>query len=606
LTDFAFDLPGNERGPIDEVALNRVIATVQQRLDLCAVLRVRYGRELEANDGRWRTACFLPSTVSGFDGSCADQDALSEGGQVPQNLWVSEGDTTRVWRCFSCLRRGDVIDLLEVADELKRLPGQATSLSAVRVAAKLTGVAYLLDGRAPGDDDDPSELVSGAPRRVAPRKLETVDFARARAINARAAKHWHAQLKLGPGYKAREELIRRGVTSEQIDRFVLGYAANEWREVVELLPEHARHEATVLGMVGKSRQGEYFDRYRDRLMFPYCEPARGDKSEAVTGFAGRSLADDARAPKWFNSKNVEGVWKKSAALLGLMQAKQLLARTGAKRVAIGEGGWEVLAFDRIDVACLGLVAAPMTIDHAQLIAEVLGAEQVTIAADGDETGRRGALQSVISCLRYGFPVEAVTVIDPEDGSDPGKWGETREGEQRLREAWEKPLELVEFLRLRGGEGREQQKRKLVAVLPPELGAEFAEAWGVSFEQELADSDLTSSARFAEQLKREPAQAAHLCGASVRAVFADDSLALCLLRDLEFGESTRLDELTPALRRAWLQLQLPYLDAQLKAHDTASKFGEGGQHADFLAWYAHGEALRAQKTEAKKAFAKCKE
>lgn len=606
MTDFFIEIEGDfDSGPIERDALVKTIALVQSKLDVCAVLRHRYGCELEETDERWKTRCFLPSTVESFDGSCSQQDAASERGEQPANLWVSEGDTTRVWRCFSCNRRGDVIDLLEAADDLKRTPGQVVGLSAIRAAAKLAGVSYVLDGRAPRDCDEASELVAlGSTRRVVVKPPPSMSFKRARAINARALKSWHRSLQLGPGFGAREELKKRGVTKEQAKRYLLGYAPAEWRELVEQLPAHARDEAELLGLIGKSRQGDYYDRYRDRLIFPYCEPARDGRPEAVTGFAGRSLSDDPRAPKWFNSRNVAGVWRKGAALFGLAQAKALLARTKSKRAAVGEGAWETLAFDRIDVACPSLVCAPMSIDHAHLYADVLGVEELTIAVDGDAAGYKGGCESLISSLRYGFPVDALSFIDPGEGSDPGKLGETASGLAQLSDMWRKPLSVPDYLELRGEHATATQRRKLLAALPTKLAAHFADAWGVAFDaSEVEDEDKTPASRFVEALKVAPKLAELLAEDEVKEALAEDKLALGMLRgeSLRFGDETRAEELPREVRRAWLELRVGQLGRALKEHEGSDPFAVGGDHAGFQRWFARGEELRRLRNDTRDAL-----
>lgn len=551
------------RGPLDRAVLDTVITAIQQRLDLLAVLRERYGLDVEESGDRWRCACPLRSTVSDFAGTCAEQDASESSGEVPRNLWVSEGETTLVWRCHSCKRHGDVVDLIEHADDLPR-GGQAISLRAVRIAAQLAGVAYLMDGREPGEQDEVApELVQTAPRAVVRRAPALVNFDRARAINYAATSLWHELLWTDAGAEARRELARRKVTDAQARAYQLGYAPADWRALTKHLAPDLHVDACTLGLLERSaRHGNLYDIQRDRLMLPYCEPEREGRPAAITGFAGRDLSKDLRAPKWLNSKNVPGVWEKSSAVFGLYQAQQRVTSTGLRRVTITEGGFDAMAFDRAELPSVALVSTALSVGHLAVLVDVLGMAALTLALDGDTSGRREAIVAATTALMFGLPYERVTLIDPGDAKDPDDLTSAQ-----LVDAWAEPLSIVDFA-LRFGElASRSQRLALVAVLSDDHAARLVKAWTLD----------------ASEVDRQRAR-----GRPVSLPALDDAVDVSTL--------------SPDVARQWLALRLQTQRAELAAHDRSDPFATAASHDAFKDWFMHGEELRADVARMQKLLA----
>jgi hypothetical protein len=480
---------------------------------------------------------------------------------------------------------GDVIDLIEHADALPRA-GQAISLRAVRAAAKLAGVTFIMDGRTRTDADEPDALVCTETVPPKPRPpTATVPFDRARSINAAVTQHWQAQLATSDD--ARRELARRNVTDEQIERYLIGYAPAEWRDLVGKLRATWRDDATTLGLLGRNRLGNLYDRQRDRIMFPYCEPAQAGRLASVTGFAGRVLTEDIKAPKWLNSTNVNGVWSKSSALLGLYQAQARAQQLG--RVAITEGIYDTLAFDRINKPASALVSAALTMQHCAVIVDVLGARQLTIAFDGDETGRREAITAATTALQAGFGYYDVTLIDPGDGNDPDDLTPAD-----LEWRWHNPMSVVEFALWFGDLVSATHKLALLAALPSDAGDELRAAWTIdasAVDKHRARGDAsTPTRRLAAALLGAPDLTQHLAATEVSDLFAADTLAARKLTDLVFGETTNLAALPHGLRIEWLTARTQQLAERIAAHDVSDPFAFAPEDS-FRAWFDHGERLR---------------
>ncbi|HEX6862009.1 MAG TPA: DNA primase [Thermoanaerobaculia bacterium] len=177
---------------------------------------------------------------------------------------------------------------------------------------------------------------------------------------------------------ARDYLERRKIPPELIEKFGLGYAPDGWRNLVQAL--HRRvplADLEAAGLVGRSekREGEPYDRFRHRLMFPIH-----NQSGRLVGFGGRTLGDD--PAKYVNTAETER-FHKGFLLYGLHQAKKEIRETG--RAILCEGYFDVIG----TVACglEGAVAGmgtALTPEQAKLLSRF--AEEVVVAYDGDNAG----------------------------------------------------------------------------------------------------------------------------------------------------------------------------------------------------------------------------
>ena len=99
------------------------------------------------------------------------------------------------------------------------------------------------------------------------------------------------------GQHALEYLLSRGFTRESIDKFQIGYSLNSWDFVYKFLskrdfPPEWMEKAGLI--IKRERDGTYFDRFRDRIMFPIF-----DRNGNTIAFSGRALG--AEEPKYLNS-----------------------------------------------------------------------------------------------------------------------------------------------------------------------------------------------------------------------------------------------------------------------------------------------------------------
>jgi len=183
-------------------------------------------------------------------------------------------------------------------------------------------------------------------------------------------------------------LEKRQMTQELVERFGVGYAPDGWTHLLEALhPRIPLADLKAAGLVGISQKsGKYYDRFRQRLMFP-IRAASG----RLLGFGGRTLADD-RA-KYINSHET-AAFRKGHVLYGLDLAKRAIRESSTALVV--EGYFDVMGAVASGVdATVATMGTALTEDQARLLSRF--ASEVVVGYDGDEAGEQ-AFQRVLPLL----------------------------------------------------------------------------------------------------------------------------------------------------------------------------------------------------------------
>lgn len=201
---------------------------------------------------------------------------------------------------------------------------------------------------------------------------------------------------------------KRGLSSETIAKYGIGYAPDSWDLLLkQLAPNRAgRDQLFELKLINRNDNGREYDFFRDRLMFPIR-----DKRGRVIGFGGRVLGDG--TPKYLNSPETR-LFHKGRELYGLFEARQGQERLS--QVVVVEGYMDVVALSQygIDfaVACLGTAT---TGEHMQTLFRFC--PSVICCYDGDRAGRDAAwraLQSALPQLKDGVELKFIFLPDGED------------------------------------------------------------------------------------------------------------------------------------------------------------------------------------------------
>lgn len=221
----------------------------------------------------------------------------------------------------------------------------------------------------------------------------------------------HLLVNTKDGQHALEYLLERGFTKESIEKFQIGYALNSWDFVTKFL---SRRGFTLELMekaglvVHRERDDTYFDRFRDRIMFPVF-----DRNGATVAFSGRILSSDGDEPKYLNSPET-AIFHKSNILYNFHLARPKIRKH--QQVVLFEGFADVIAADRSDVAIgVASMGTSLTDEHIQLIRQ--NAQSVIICYDSDNAGIEAAYRAGKMLTDAGCQVKVGIIpsgLDPDD------------------------------------------------------------------------------------------------------------------------------------------------------------------------------------------------
>lgn len=288
-----------------------------------------------------------------------------------------------------------------------------------------------------------------------------------------AAAHWyHKNLLERPEAKtAREYLAQRGIQTETIEVFCLGYAPPSWDGLLKKMTEKGWSPFLLekAGLVSAreqqagpdparpagGRQTGFYDRFRDRILFPIW-----NLSGQAIGFGGRVL--DEALPKYLNSPETP-IYTKGRFLYTMEKARHEIGRSGC--VIIVEGYFDAIALHQAGVknvvATLGTALTPF---HLQLIRRF--AREVVLIFDPDQAGINATLRTVDLFLGSGMTARVVSL---PSGQDPDNFVRAHGSEAFLtavRQA-KKLMDyaLEQFIAQTGTSGIDQKLRVAEQILP---------------------------------------------------------------------------------------------------------------------------------------------
>lgn len=282
--------------------------------------------------------------------------------------------------CFGCGAHGNAIDFLMQQDHMS-FP------EAVETLARHAGMEI--------------------PKSAASAAVKKDDSIPAlQDLTKNVAAYYYDQMCQTP--HAIEYLKNRGISGQIAKQFQLGYAHPGWSHVLDEFGKTEADKKKLLdtGLIIKKNEGGYYDRFRDRIMFPIH-----DYRGRVIGFGGRILQQG--EPKYLNSPETP-LFQKGHELYGLYQA--LKAHRQLERVIIVEGYMDVIALFQHGVTyAVATLGTATSAHHLQRLFRYTS--EIIFCFDGDEAGRTAAeraLQVLFPVMHDSLQVRFMFLPDGED------------------------------------------------------------------------------------------------------------------------------------------------------------------------------------------------
>jgi len=214
--------------------------------------------------------------------------------------------------------------------------------------------------------------------------------------------------------KAYEYALSRGLTPETIKNWNIGYAPDAWRALLEALTGegYTVEELVAAGLVKEAdeKRGTFYDRFRNRLMFPIR-----DAAGRTVAFTGRALSPDDQA-KYLNSPETE-LYKKSKVLFGMDKAKDAIRTRGFALLV--EGQFDLILLHQIGFQnTIALSGTALSTEHLSLIKRY--SENLMLALDSDRAGLAASAKNAHAALTSGMRVKAVRMPLGKDPADLAK------------------------------------------------------------------------------------------------------------------------------------------------------------------------------------------
>jgi DNA primase len=298
--------------------------------------------------------------------------------------------TKQFFKCFSCGAGGDVFEFVMKIEGI-------SFYEALKSLAEKNGIP--MPKRSIVADED--------------SKLREAVF----HMHELAQESFRASLKEPVGEAARAYLVRRGVASETVEQFGLGYSDRSGRTFLRLFEQHRFTAAQIeeSGLVRKRDDGTFYDYFRNRLMFPIH-----NESGKIVGFGGRALSADDN-PKYLNSPETP-IYKKSRLLYNLHRAKEAIRKED--QAILVEGYMDAIGVTAAGFR--GVVAScgtSLTTDQVKALKRF--SPRIVVNFDPDAAGARAAETSIALLLEEDMQVR---IMELDGGLDPDEYCKERGAE----------------------------------------------------------------------------------------------------------------------------------------------------------------------------------
>ncbi len=287
----------------------------------------------------------------------------------------------QIYHCFGCGAGGDVIRFVQEYEKVD-------FMTALQMLADRAGMELSLEEGGEG---------SGADKRQLFQIHEGVALLYHRIL-----------LEHESGEAGRAYLATRALKPETIKEFQVGFAPDrfdsleKWAQQKKI-PFELMEQAGL--MIKSDKRSGYYDRFRNRLMFPIR-----DEAGRVIGFSGRAIVKDEKSGKYVNSPETP-LFHKSRVLFAIDKARRAMA--DSRTAIICEGQIDAIRCHEAGLAnVVASQGTALTADHARMIRRY--ADEVILVLDADAAGQKAALRSSEAFIAEELSVRVASLPDGED------------------------------------------------------------------------------------------------------------------------------------------------------------------------------------------------
>ena len=180
-------------------------------------------------------------------------------------------------------------------------------------------------------------------------------------------------------------LLDRGLSEDVIKHFNLGYAPRDNNIALNFFNSNKINLDLMVeaGLLGKNDNGDYYDVFKDRVMFPIK-----NNQNQVVAFSGRTMSMDKSVPKYYNTHETK-IFEKRTVLYNYSDARSFIAKEN--EVILCEGYMDVIKAHQNGmknaVALMGT-----NIDNNKLKELLSLVKKITLSLDNDEAGSKAQIE----------------------------------------------------------------------------------------------------------------------------------------------------------------------------------------------------------------------
>ncbi|TXC89976.1 DNA primase [Metabacillus litoralis] len=290
----------------------------------------------------------------------------------------------QIFHCFGCGAGGNVFSFLMQHENY-------SFIEAAQHVADKVGIEL------------PTEITANDQERNIPKDAEKM----IEAHELLKKFYHHLLVNTKEGQEALDYLLNRGFTRETIDTFEIGYALDSWDFISKFLVKRGfsadlMEEAGLL--VKKNNSDDYFDRFRNRIMFPIT-----DHHGMTIAFSGRVLGDE--KPKYLNSPETK-IFNKSKILYNFHRARVHIRKN--QQAVLFEGFADVISSSRSGVEnAIATMGTSLTEEQAKILRR--NVSEIVICYDSDSAGIEATNRAAKILQSVGCHINVAMI---QDGLDP--------------------------------------------------------------------------------------------------------------------------------------------------------------------------------------------